>query len=86
MDKAYLHHSYKDNIPFILSLDARINKEKIEGLQRVDIAVSKSRAENQSEIEGIPRFDVDFIGESKGNLSIDSIEVEIFAETCLTAN
>lgn len=78
MDKAYLHHSYKDYIPFILSLDARINKEKIEGLQRVDIAVSKSRAENQSEIEGIPRFDVDFIGESKGNLSIDSIEVEVY--------
>lgn len=40
MNKVYFNNSwYKDREPFILSLDARVNKEKIEGLQRVDIAL-----------------------------------------------
>lgn len=29
--------------PFILSLDARIAKEAVDGLQRVDIALSKAQ-------------------------------------------
>jgi hypothetical protein len=79
MDKVYIKNSwYKDREPFILSLDARVNKEKIEGLQRVDIALLKSLAEKQSEVGIIPRYSVPFLKDSTGNLSIDSIEVEVY--------
>lgn len=42
MDRLCLQSSTCESIRFLVSLDVRISKEKVDGLQRVDIALSKS--------------------------------------------
>lgn len=62
----------------LVQLDVRINKEKIGGLQRVDIALSKS--EKVGELgDSVPTYGIPRLYcEEAGNLFISGIEIEVY--------
>jgi hypothetical protein len=65
--------------PFILSLDARVSKEMVDGLQRVDIALSKYRDTGALKDASVPRYTVTNLHkEYDGNLCLDRIEIEVY--------
>lgn len=78
MDRICLQSSTCDAIKFLVSLDVRISKEKIDGLQRVDIALSKSEVGGKLE-DSVPTYKIPRLYNSKvGNLFINGIAVEVY--------
>lgn len=80
--------------PFILSLDARVSKEMVDGLQRVSIALSKYADTEALKDASVPRYTVtNLCKEYAGNLCLDRIEIEVYerdsasdAITCVSEN
>ena len=61
-----------------MKLDVRISKEKIDGLQRVDIALSKSEVEDELD-NGVPTYETPRLySDLAGNLFINGIEIEVY--------
>lgn len=78
MDRICLQSSTCESIRFLVSLDVRISKEKVDGLQRVDIALSKSEVGGKLE-DSVPTYKIPRLYNSKaGNLFINGIAVEVY--------
>lgn len=78
MDRICLQSSTCESIRFLVSLDVRISKEKIDGLQRVDIALSKSEVGGKLE-DSIPIYKPPRLYTDKaGNTFISGLEIEVY--------
>ena len=78
MDRICLQSSTCESIRFLVSLDVRISKEKVDGLQRVDIALSKSEVAGKLE-DSVPTYKTPRLYNNKaGNLFINGIEIEVY--------
>lgn len=78
MDRICLQGSIYDNIRFLVSLDVRISKEKIDGLQRVDIALSKSEVGGKLE-DSVLTYKTPLLYDDEcGKLFINGIEIEVY--------
>lgn len=78
MDRVCLASSTCESIRFLVSLDVRISKEKIDGLQRVDIALSKSEVAGKLD-DSVPTYKTPRLYNNKaGNLFINGIEIEVY--------
>lgn len=78
MDRVCLQGSVYDNVSFLVSLDVRISKEKVDGLQRVDIALSKSEVADKLE-DSVLTYKTPLLYDDEcGKLFISGIEIEVY--------
>lgn len=78
MDRVCLQGSVYDNVSFLVSLDVRISKEKVDGLQRVDIALSKSEVGGKLE-DSVLTYKTPLLYDDEcGKLFINGIEIEVY--------
>lgn len=78
MDRVCLQGSGYDDVRFLVSLDVRISKEKVEGLQRVDIALSKSEVADKLE-DSVLTYKTPLLYDDEcGKLFINGIEIEVY--------
>ena len=78
MDRICLQSSTCESIRFLVSLDVRISKEKIDGLQRVDIALSKSEVADNLEDSVLTYKNPLLYDDECGKLFINGIEIEVY--------
>nr|DAS80291.1 MAG TPA: hypothetical protein [Caudoviricetes sp.] len=78
MDRICLQSSTCDDIKFLVSLDVRISKEKVDGLQRVDIALSKSEVGGKLEDSVLTSKTPLLYDDECGKLFINGIEIEVY--------
>lgn len=80
MDRVCLQGSVYNNVSFLVSLDVRISKEKVDGLQRVDIALSKSEVADKLE-DSVLTYKTPLLYDDDdecGKLFINGIEIEVY--------
>lgn len=78
MDRICLQGSLYNDIRFLVSLDVRISKEKIDGLQRVDIALSKSEVADKL-ADSVLTYKTPLLYDDEcGKLFINGIEIEVY--------
>lgn len=78
MDRICLQSSTCESIRFLVSLDVRISKEKVDGLQRVDIALSKSEVAGKLE-DSVLTYKTPLLYDDEcGKLFINGIEIEVY--------
>ena len=78
MDRVCLQDSVYDDVRFLVSLDVRISKEKIDGLQRVDIALSKSEVADKLE-DSVLTYKTPLLYDDECvELFINGIEIEVY--------
>ena len=78
MNRVCLQSSTCESIRFLVSLDVRISKEKVDGLQRVDIALSKSDVGGKLE-DSVLTYKTPLLYDDEcGKLFINGIEIEVY--------